>query len=197
LLSPEMARQALMMRPSLKVLFTSGHTRDTMGLDAQLRGGADLLQKPYSRMQLARKIRDVFDGVPGAQRDAASVGASGATQASALTILVVEDEPDAREALCELLGLLGHAYESTGNAEDALQRLQRRAFDVLLTDLTLPGMSGLDLARAAMDMHAARRVVFATGHDASMRDDSLPFGWTALRKPYSFDQLKAALAGHA
>ncbi|MEI6001925.1 PAS domain S-box protein [Paraburkholderia bengalensis] len=200
LLSPEMARQALMMRPSLKVLFTSGHTRDTLGLDAQLRGGAELLQKPYSRMQLARKIRDVFDGMTGAQRNAASPGgsgASGASAASALTILVVEDEPDAREALCELLGLLGHAYESAGNAEDALQRLQRRAFDVLLTDLTLPGMSGLELARAAMDMHAAKRVVFATGHDAPMRDESLPFAWTALRKPYSLDQLKAALAAHA
>ncbi|MGT2473985.1 PAS domain S-box protein [Paraburkholderia terrae] len=189
LLSPEMARQAQLMRPSLKVLFTSGHTRDTMGLDAQRRRGADLLQKPYSRLQLARKIRDVFDdGTARATHDAAQ-----AATPRKLHILVVEDDRDARDALCELLGLLGHTWDAVANAEEALKRLQLHPFDVLLTDLTLPGMSGLDLARAAIAMHAAQHVVFSSGHDAPLHGESLPFTWTALRKPYSFDQLKAAL----
>ncbi|MBN3767713.1 PAS domain S-box protein [Burkholderia sp. Ac-20365] len=188
LLSPEMARQALLMRPSLKVLFTSGHTRDTAGLDTLLRRGADLLQKPYSRSQLARKIRDVFDETAHAARDGAQSDTS-----RELHILVVEDDRDARDALCELLGLLGHSWEAVANAEAALQRLQVQPFDVLLTDLTLPGMSGLDLARAASAMRAARRVVFSSGYDTPLRDAALPFAWTALRKPYSFDQLKEAL----
>jgi CheY-like chemotaxis protein/anti-sigma regulatory factor (Ser/Thr protein kinase) len=188
LLSPEMARQAQLMRPSLKVLFTSGHTRDTMGLDAQLRRGADLLQKPYSRLQLARKIRDVFDGTARTTHDAAQHDTP-----RKLHILVVEDDRDARDALCELLGLLGHTWDAVANAEEALKRLQLHPFDVLLTDLTLPGMSGLDLARAAIAMHAAQHVVFSSGHEAPLHDESLPFTWTALRKPYSFDQLKAVL----
>ncbi|EUC18880.1 UNVERIFIED_ORG: PAS/PAC sensor hybrid histidine kinase [Burkholderia sp. CF145] len=188
LLSPEMARQAQLMRPSLKVLFTSGHTRDTMGLDAQLRRGADLLQKPYSRLQLARKIRDVFDGTARTTHDAAQHDTP-----RKLHILVVEDDRDARDALCELLGLLGHTWDAVANAEEALKRLQLHPFDVLLTDLTLPGMSGLDLARAAVAMHAAQHVVFSSGHGAPLHDESLPFTWTALRKPYSFDQLKAVL----
>ncbi|MEM5343520.1 hybrid sensor histidine kinase/response regulator [Paraburkholderia azotifigens] len=192
LLSPEMARQALLLRPSLKVLFTSGHTRDTMGLDAQLRRGADLLQKPYSRMQLARKIRGVFDGTQRAMLDEARPGSP-----HALHILVVEDDRDAREALCELLTMLGHTFEPAGNAEEALQRLKLHPFDVLLTDLTLPGMSGFDLARAAIAMHAAQRVVFSSGLDAQLSDAALPFAWTALRKPYSLDQLKHALDAQA
>jgi PAS domain S-box-containing protein len=188
LLSPEMARQAQLMRPSLKVLFTSGHTRDTTGLDAQLRRGADLLQKPYSRVQLARKIRDVFDGTARAAHDAA-LSATPRT----LHILVVEDDRDARDALCELLTLLGHTWDAVANAEEALKRLQLHPFDVLLTDLTLPGMSGLDLAHAAIAMHAVKHIVFSSGREAPLHDESLPFTWTALRKPYSFDQLKAAL----
>ncbi|HWT38272.1 MAG TPA: PAS domain S-box protein, partial [Paraburkholderia sp.] len=163
LLSPEMARQAQLMRPSLKVLFTSGHTRDTMGLDVQMRRGADLLQKPYSRMQLARKIREVFDGAEQAARAEGQPGMS-----HVLHILVVEDDRDARDALCELLGMLGHTFEPVGNAEEALRRLQLHPFDVLLTDLTLPGMSGLDLARAAITMRAAQRVVFSSGIDAPL-----------------------------
>ncbi|CAG9196450.1 Histidine kinase [Paraburkholderia sabiae] len=192
LLSPEMARQALLMRPSLKVLFTSGHTRDTMGLDAQLRRGADLLQKPYSRMQLARKIREVFDGTRHATQHEALRGAS-----PVLQILVVEDDRDARDALCELLAMLGHTFEAVGNAEEALQRLRLHPFDVLLTDLTLPGMSGFDLARAAIALRAAQRLVFSSGLDAQTSDTTLPFEWTALRKPYSLDQLKAALDAQA
>lgn len=192
LLSPEMARQALLMRPSLKVLFTSGHTRDTAGLDAQIRRGADLLQKPYSRSQLARKLREVFDGVRQARHQPVQ---NAAVRTS--NILVVEDERDAREALCELLAMLGHTYEAASNAEEALQCLQRHPFDVLLTDLTLPGMSGLDLARAAVAMKAANRVVFSSGREAPPRDASLPFAFTALLKPYSLDQLKRALEPHA
>ncbi|WP_176055307.1 hybrid sensor histidine kinase/response regulator [Paraburkholderia caribensis] len=188
LLSPEMVRQARLIRPSLKVLFTSGHTRDTTGLDAQLRRGADLLQKPYSRLQLARKIREVFDGPARATHDAAQCDTPGK-----LHILVVEDDRDGRDALCELLGLLGHTWDAVANAEEALKRLQLHPFDVLLTDLTLPGMSGLDLARAAVAMNAARHIVFASGRDVPVHDESLPFTWTALRKPYSFEQLKAVL----
>ncbi|AMV45428.1 PAS domain S-box protein [Paraburkholderia caribensis] len=188
LLSPEMVRQARLIRPSLKVLFTSGHTRDTTGLDAQLRRGADLLQKPYSRLQLARKIREVFDGPARATHDAAQCDTPGK-----LHILVVEDDRDGRDALCELLGLLGHTWDAVANAEEALKHLQLHPFDVLLTDLTLPGMSGLDLARAAVAMNAARHIVFASGRDVPVHDESLPFTWTALRKPYSFEQLKAVL----
>jgi len=188
LLSPEMARQALLLRPSLKVLFTSGHTRDTAGLDAQIRRGADLLQKPYSRGQLARKLREVFDGVRHARHEPAHGAAT-----RALNVLVVEDERDAREALCELLAMVGYTYEAASNAEEALQCLQRHPFDVLLTDLTLPGMSGLDLARAAVAMKAAHRVVFSSGREPPPQDASLPFAFTALLKPYSLDQLKHAL----
>ncbi|MEM5385838.1 PAS domain S-box protein [Paraburkholderia phymatum] len=190
LLSPEMARQALLMRPALKVLFTSGHTRDATGLDAQIRDGADLLQKPYSRLQLARKLRDMLDGAPHATR------ADEPATTRVLSILVVEDEPDARDALCELLGMLGHRYEAAGDAEEALAWLQRQPFDVLFTDLTLPGMSGLDLARKAMGMKSAERVVFASGAEAPLHDASLTFAWISLRKPYSFDQLKHALDQH-
>jgi hypothetical protein len=42
-------------------------------------------------------------------------------------------------------------------------------------------------------MNAARHIVFASGRDVPVHDESLPFTWTALRKPYSFEQLKAVL----
>ena len=42
-------------------------------------------------------------------------------------------------------------------------------------------------------MHAVKHIVFSSGREAPLHDESLPFTWTALRKPYSFEQLKAVL----
>jgi PAS domain S-box-containing protein len=192
LLSPEMARQAAAMRPGLKVLFTSGHTRDTAGLAGQVRRGVDLLQKPYSRIQLARRMREVLDGATGASAAPPVRAAQPDAVPHPQHVLVVEDEVGARDALCELLTMLGHTWKAAGKAEEALLLLQQEPFDVLLTDVRLPGMSGLDLARAATGVRPQARIVFVSGDDAPARD-TLPFPWTALRKPYGLDQLMRAI----
>ncbi|MEO6746010.1 MAG: response regulator, partial [Caldimonas sp.] len=63
-----------------------------------------------------------------------------------LRILVVEDNPDLRETLSLLLEAEGRHIEAVANAEDALRAFTAQAFDVVFTDVKLPGMSGLDLA---------------------------------------------------
>jgi CheY-like chemotaxis protein len=88
--------------------------------------------------------------------------------------------------------MLGHAPAKTGSPEEALRWLTDRAFDVLLADLTIPGMSGIELAEKAVQLRPALRVIFASGNE--MPDvPSLPFRWKALRKPYTLDELGAVL----
>jgi PAS domain S-box-containing protein len=57
----ELADQALAQRPDLRVLFTSGYTRNVMLNDGRLGPGFDLLSKPYRRTELAAKVREVLD----------------------------------------------------------------------------------------------------------------------------------------
>ena len=57
----ELAEEALIRRPELKVLFTTGYTEDVMVLQGKLAAGAQLLNKPYGRAQLARKLRSVIE----------------------------------------------------------------------------------------------------------------------------------------
>ena len=66
-----------------------------------------------------------------------------------LRLLLVEDQPEVRETSRQLLELLGCEVQDVASAEAAEAALQRARFDVLLTDITLPGRSGLELARAA------------------------------------------------
>ncbi|WP_213954744.1 MULTISPECIES: response regulator [unclassified Variovorax] len=107
-----------------------------------------------------------------------------------LRILVVEDDVDALALTQELLGLLGHWSAGVGSAEGALARFSEGAFDVLLLDVNLPALSGLDLAEKLGRLESLP-VIFATGSDPP-RDRSLRSIW--LRKPYTTAQLEGALA---
>jgi CheY-like chemotaxis protein len=59
---PDLARQATAILPTLKVLFTTGYTRNAIVHNGVLDAGTQLLQKPFSIEQLAAKVRSVLDG---------------------------------------------------------------------------------------------------------------------------------------
>ncbi|NML30098.1 response regulator [Paraburkholderia antibiotica] len=109
-------------------------------------------------------------------------------------ILLVEDDAESREALGELLGALGLACTTAGSAEEALPLAAARRYDVLLTDFTLPGMSGADLARAVRRAQPEIRVLLVSGYGHSAEiGDTIP-GARLLGKPLDIDQLRHELA---
>ncbi len=110
-----------------------------------------------------------------------------------LRVLVVEDNLDAQFLVCEMLEAFGHAPTGTGNAEDALARLAEGPFDILFSDVSLPGMSGIDLARRALQLQPALGVIFASGYGDSLVA-RIDFPCISLKKPYDLEQLQAALA---
>ncbi|MEO5698901.1 MAG: response regulator [Casimicrobiaceae bacterium] len=65
-----------------------------------------------------------------------------------LSILVVDDEPAVCEALADLLRLDGHDVHTAGNGRDALRLAVPARFDLVLSDLMMPGMSGDEFIRA-------------------------------------------------
>lgn len=112
---------------------------------------------------------------------------------TALRILAVEDNLDALDMLCELLRLLGHEVDGAVNAAAAFDLLAARQFDILLTDINLPGQSGIQLARQAKAAQPDLQVIFASGHDEAMASH-VGFDSTWLTKPYEYGELIAALS---
>ena len=188
--SPELARHAKGLHPNIVVLFTSGYTQNAIVHGGRLDPGVELLSKPYGREQLARKVRSMLAGQKGDEL-AATVPA--APPARARRILVVEDNPDLLDMACELLSRLGHDVQGAGTGEEALARIDAQPFDVLLTDLVLPGVSGVDVARQALRVRPALQVIVASGYGA-VDTARLEFPFTVLPKPYSLDQLRDAVA---
>ncbi len=190
--SPEMARRAVKMQPNLRVLFTSGYTHNAIVHGGRLDPGVELLSKPYSREDLASKIRQMLGTPNQAPQTSEAKPEPSPAPAAAKRVLVVEDDRFAREAVSELLVMLGHRAVSTANASGALDALAHDTFDVLLTDVNLPDMAGTELARRAVERCPGMRVIFASG-DSVLDDEVQGFEWQALRKPYTLEQLEEAL----
>ncbi len=124
---------------------------------------------------------------------APSAPAAKAPAAAGLRILVVEDNLDSQFLVCEMLTAFGHANDGVAHAEDALDKLAGARYNVLFTDVSLPGMSGVELARRALLADPQLRVIFASGYGDSLLRQ-LEFPYLSLQKPYEIEQLQKALA---
>ncbi|HKF21964.1 MAG TPA: sigma-54 dependent transcriptional regulator, partial [Candidatus Angelobacter sp.] len=80
------------------------------------------------------------------------------------SILIVEDEPKMRRLLEISLGEDGHTVRTVGDAENALKGLAREPADLIVTDLKLPGMNGLEFLHEAKRMNAATPVIVMTAY---------------------------------
>ena len=117
-------------------------------------------------------------------------------------ILVVDDDNLSREFLCEAARALGFRAESASSAEQALRRLEDETPDLVLTDLRMPGMDGLELVRTIQDKCPGLPTVVVTAHGTvetavtAISEGAQDF----LMKPCSPEALKVPLdkvLGHA
>jgi PAS domain S-box-containing protein len=200
--SPELARKARERLPGIAVLFTSGYTENAIVHGGRLDAGVDLLGKPYTREALARKVRHVLGNrqhlgrltASAAVASAAAVGqgvaAAQPAAGTGLRIVLVEDEQELRETTTELLELLGHTVLPAGDAATALALLEEAAADVMITDISLPGVSGEQLAASARALQPGLRIIFASGQHPRFPLE----GAQLLLKPFSVDKLVQMLA---
>jgi PAS domain S-box-containing protein len=194
--SAELARKARQRQPDIAVLFTSGYTENSIVHGGRLDAGVELLSKPYSREALARRIRQLLnqreaDMAALAQSQSAPTATPAAT-VQPLKILVVEDEVLIRLDTVEQLQDEGHAVVDAGSAEEALVLIRSERFDILLTDLGLPGMSGAALAERVRETYPDIGVIFATGN-ADMPAITAGPKPILLQKPYDNSSLLRAV----
>jgi len=79
-------------------------------------------------------------------------------------ILVVDDDKGVRDALSEFLMTLGYAVEMAEDGEDALNKYQKGAFDIILADLIMPNVDGMELLQRIRDVNDDVMFLMITGH---------------------------------
>ena len=203
--SPELARKTRERLPGVAVLFTSGYTENSIVHGGRLDAGVNLLSKPYTREALARKVRHVLANQAQANSGAAPLPMADAPAADSdgkkanvvgISVMLVEDDVLIRMNTAELLKEMGHLVVEAGSAEEATTALQTMPVAVLVTDVNLPGISGPELARRALELRPDLGIVFATGDrhvDGIEAFD--PARTTILSKPYDMRGLENAISG--
>lgn len=110
-------------------------------------------------------------------------------------LLLVEDEAPLRAAIAEQLGDRGFLVEPVGSGEEAMARLADFAFDVIITDLRLPGLDGSALVQAAVARYPDIVAIVVTGY-GTMKDavEAIKRGaFDFVNKPFQIDELMHVL----
>src|SRR5437764_3448196 len=111
-------------------------------------------------------------------------------------LLLVEDESALRQAVAEQLGDRGYQVEQAGSGEAALSRIADFAFDIIITDLRLPGIDGSALVQAAVGRYPNIIAIVITGY-GTLKDavDVIKRGaWDFVSKPFQIEELLHVLS---
>jgi two-component system cell cycle sensor histidine kinase/response regulator CckA len=118
-----------------------------------------------------------------------------APAASARTVLLVEDDPLVRRVAERTLHRAGWTVLCADSAEDALEVLKESLCDMMISDIALPGMDGVGLARLVLARQPGMPVILTSGYERAAADDEFRNANVVfLTKPYGQAELLAAIA---
>ena len=115
-----------------------------------------------------------------------------------LRFLVVDDNEDIRDVFCRLVERAGHVASTAYNGQDAVETLERERFDVILLDLTMPRMTGVEVVRWLRDRPDVapdlRIVVISAWASETARSSKNSASRRSLPKPLRIQQLTDLIA---
>ena len=108
-----------------------------------------------------------------------------------MRIAIIDDEQDMRQSISQWLALSGFETETYASAEEALKQIGPDYSGVVVSDIKMPGMDGIELARRATELDPDLKVMFITGFAAvALNPDSeAPKGASVLSKPFHLREL--------
>ena len=112
-----------------------------------------------------------------------------------MRVLVVDDDPGVRYTLREILSSAGLTVEEAGDGEEGLARFDAAPFPLVIADLRMPRMDGMELLRRLLTRQPAPRVVLVTAHGSERQAaEAVRAGaWDYFRKPFDNDELLAVV----
>jgi CheY-like chemotaxis protein len=108
-------------------------------------------------------------------------------------ILIVDDDDDVRQAAAAMVEEAGYELATAEDGEAALDALERGRFQLIITDVVMPGMSGVELARRVRERHPLMPVIFASGYADLQRFDGELADERILKKPYRIAEVAAEI----
>lgn len=114
--------------------------------------------------------------------------------AGAPRVLLVEDTKEVREIFSDFLDVLGYEFNVALHGAQGIEMLERAPYDLVITDLKMPGVGGLEVAKAARRLRPAAEVIVVSGSAMPDDDEAIEgLGLRFLRKPVLLQDFIAAI----
>lgn len=117
------------------------------------------------------------------------------TRPSSPRLMVIDDEPTVGRRLKHVFGKIGFTIETFTNPETAMQRLQEQPFDIVVTDLKMKGMDGMQVLAKIRAHHPRIKVILITGY-AQLETATEAFRqgvFDFITKPFRLDELRQSI----
>jgi two-component system cell cycle response regulator CpdR len=111
-----------------------------------------------------------------------------------LKILYVEDNALVREVTAELLAQEQRQIVACADAEEALKEFREKSFDIVITDVSLPVMSGIDLARNLLRVKPQLPIIIASGYSLDFGLENWSANVRAIIKPFEATEMEALIS---
>jgi CheY-like chemotaxis protein len=111
-----------------------------------------------------------------------------------LKILYVEDNDLVREVTAELLAQEQRQIVACADAEEALRKFSEDSFDVVITDVSLPVMSGIELARSILTIRPKLPLIIASGYSLNFGLENWGANVRAIIKPFESHEIEALIS---
>jgi two-component system cell cycle response regulator CpdR len=125
--------------------------------------------------------------------DGEETAAAASSMSVPLRILYVEDNDIVREVTSELLAQDQRQIVACATAEEALKTFTAERFDLVITDVSLPVMSGLDLARSILKLRPHVPIILASGYDLDFAVENWGTNVRSIIKPFEADEIEAIM----
>jgi diguanylate cyclase (GGDEF)-like protein len=112
-----------------------------------------------------------------------------------IKILLVDDDPAILEILADLMAIFGHEYVTAKDGVEAIEKLKQHFFHIVLTDMMMPGMDGMELLKYIYSNYPHMKVIVVTGYDRTFTyTDVIRAGASDfISKPFNTDELEAKI----
>ncbi len=180
----EVLKQIKKSRPGCEVIVVTGHGTQEIAVQALRSGAIDYIEKPIEIAELMAALGRAIEKL--AQREELEYRN---------TVLVADDEKDVARRLCEILEKEGYATFAAFSGEEALDVISKNKIDVVIADVQMPKMDGLEVLKRVKGAFPDIEVIMVTGHGdqevavASLRKGAIDY----LPKPVDLEELLLAV----
>lgn len=142
----EAHRRIRSLCPGTPVIMMTGYAVESLVAQALEEGAYTVLYKPLDISVLLKAIKEVLD---------------------APCILVVDDEPGARDSVRLIFEDLGYRVALAGNGNEAVTHAESKHYDVILMDIGMPGIDGFEACRQIVESDPSAKIIIVTAHEIS------------------------------